>query len=64
MKQREHAAQQALASARIEGFEPGNEFLQDLDRLVKGEISHEEMTRIINDRALKNEEKSLAVLVA
>jgi hypothetical protein len=34
--------EQALASARIEGFEPGAEYLADVEKNILGELTDEE----------------------
>ncbi|GHT99898.1 hypothetical protein FACS1894154_07920 [Betaproteobacteria bacterium] len=45
MENLQFAVDQALASARIEGYEAGDAFLADLDAFVKGEIPHAEMLK-------------------
>lgn len=47
----EHA--QALASARIEGFEPGTEFTADYAELTAGRISGEEFRSRVAARAAR-----------
>ncbi|GHU32688.1 hypothetical protein AGMMS50256_23210 [Betaproteobacteria bacterium] len=59
MNQREYAAEQAIASACIEGFVPDAVSMADWDRFVKEEISGDELTRRVVSRALKNEEIKL-----
>ncbi len=40
--QRRMSWEQALASARIEGFEPGAEYLADVEKNILGELTDEE----------------------
>ncbi len=51
IEQRRWDMQQAIANARIEGFEPDAEFLALMDRLVRDEITHDEAAAIILERA-------------
>ncbi|MER3483305.1 MAG: antitoxin [Meiothermus sp.] len=44
-KQREQAAENALASLRIEGLEPDAETQADMERWTRGEISLEEVRK-------------------
>jgi len=43
--------EQALASTRIEGHQPGTEFLADMQAMVDGQLSAEEVRRRIVARA-------------
>lgn len=43
--------EQALASTRIEGHQPGPEFLADMEAMVTGQLSAEEVRRRIIARA-------------
>ena len=42
---------QALASTRIEGHQPSGEFLADMQAMVDGQLSDEEVRRRIIERA-------------
>lgn len=42
-EQRKPAFDQALASTRIEGHEPTPEFLADVDRVIAGDMTDDEM---------------------
>lgn len=42
-EQRKAAFDQALASTRIEGHEPTPEFLADVDRVIAGDMTDDEM---------------------
>jgi hypothetical protein len=59
MNQREYAAQQAIASACLEGFEPDADFMDDWNSYVKEEITGNEMRQRIIAKALKNEKMKL-----
>lgn len=52
---RRFAAQQALASSRLEGHEPSAEFLVDVDRFVEGTMSTEQRIAASLQRALAAE---------
>ena len=43
--------EQALASTRIEGHQPSGEFLADMQAMVDGQLSDEEVRRRIIERA-------------
>lgn len=43
--------EQALANTRIEGHQPGAEFLADMEAMVTGQLSAEEVRRRVIERA-------------
>jgi hypothetical protein len=43
--------EQALASTRIEGHTPSSEFLADMEAMISGQLSAEEVRRRIFERA-------------
>ena len=52
--------EQALASTRIEGHQPGPEFLADMEAMVAGRLSAEEVRQRIIERALEADRRALA----
>jgi hypothetical protein len=59
MNKREYAAEQAIASACIEGFVPDPVSMADWDKLVKEEITSEEFRRRVFARAVEDNEVML-----
>ena len=48
IEQRRWSMRQAIANCKIEGFEPDAEFLEESERIVRGEVTTEEsIARII-----------------
>jgi hypothetical protein len=50
----------ALASAKIEGFEPDEAFMQLWQRFVDREITNDEFHRIVNERAQEEDSAATA----
>ena len=51
--------EQALASTRIEGHTPSPEFLADMEAMVTGQLSAEEVRRRIVERAQEADRRAL-----
>lgn len=51
--------EQALAGTRIEGHQPGAEFLADMEAMVTGQLSAEEVRRRIVERAQEADRRAL-----
>lgn len=50
-EQRRWAIEQAIASCRTEGFEPSSAFMADVDRVIRDEMSFEQMRERSRARA-------------
>lgn len=60
LAERRMRLEQALASTRIEGHEPGPEFLADMEAMVTGQLSAEEVRRRIIERAHEADRRAMA----
>lgn len=57
-EQRRWNIKQAIASARIEGFEPSPDFLADVDLVIRGELTFDQVRERSLARALAREAPS------
>jgi hypothetical protein len=60
LAERRMRMEQALASTRIEGHQPSPEFLADMEAMVTGQLSAEEVRRRIIARAQEADRRALA----
>ena len=54
-EQRRWNFEQAIASARIEGFEPDAEFLAEVEAVIRGELTSDQLCERILSRARRIE---------
>ncbi|MFG6448912.1 antitoxin VbhA family protein [Roseateles sp. BYS180W] len=59
MAERRMRLEQALASTRIDGHQPGAEFLADMEAMVTGQLSAEEVRRRIVERAQEADRRAV-----
>lgn len=51
MEKRRKAINQALASVCLEGLEPSNDYLETVDRYIKGEITSSDLVALVVRKA-------------
>lgn len=59
--ERRYSMDQALADARLEGYEPDAGFLELAARVVRNELTHEQAIAIIREKALAKDRAARGV---